>query len=230
MNEDHPDDYRRRKAMLRELVKHINNNTTHRASIEAGGLKMDGHLYLPNQFDDLPVECHPERVQIISTNENGIAFAGQWAYLSNMYQSSFRYEDMSFSSSEQCFQYHKALHHKDLMRAKQIILTNDPFKCKKTGGKIETSQEWLDTCETTMLDIIRCKFTQNEELKAKLIDTGNQRIYEATTGHYWGTNTGLRSKATRDQTGTGQNRFGLLLEELRREIVNGLPVATPATK
>lgn len=137
VNDEHPDEYRRRKLMLHELVKYISKNTKHTASIEAGGLKLDGQIVMPSQFNDLPYDCDPERVQILSTIENGLAFAGQWAYLSNMYCCTFRYEGVNFSSSEQCFQYCKALHHKDLMKAKDIILTNDPFKCKKKGDAIE---------------------------------------------------------------------------------------------
>lgn len=218
VNEDHPDEYRRRKTMLRELVKHINKNTSHKAAIEAGGLKLDGYLYMPGQFDDLPEDCHPERVQVLSTKYDGIAFAGQWAYLSNMFHCSFRYEETVFSSSEQCFQYYKALQHKDLVRAKEIILTNDPFKCKKIGGAINPNKEWSDSRESTLLGIIKCKFEQNDLLLSKLIGTGN-KLFEATVGNYWGTNTGLRSRATREHTGSGQNRFGLMLEKLRGEFV-----------
>lgn len=215
VNDDHPDEYRRRKLMLRELVKYISKNTKHKASIEAGGLNLDGQIIMPSQFDDLPADCHPERVQILSTKENGLAFAGQWAYLSNMYSCSFRYEGVNFSSSEQCFQYCKALHHEDLMKAKDIILTNDPFKCKKKGDAIECNEEWKCLREKTLLSIIRCKFEQNNDLRNKLIGTGDRKLFEATTSQYWGTGSGLRSKATREQSSRGENRFGVLLTDLR---------------
>lgn len=101
------------------------------------------------------------------------------------------------------------------MKAKDIILTNDPFKCKKKGDSIECKEEWKRSCEQTLLAIVRCKFDQNEDLRTKLIGTGDCKLFEATTNHFWGTGTGLRSKATREQTGKGENRFGIILADLR---------------
>lgn len=57
INEDHPEVYKRRKIMLRDLIKHINGLEGHKATIESGGLRLDGKFYGPDQFSDLPSDC-----------------------------------------------------------------------------------------------------------------------------------------------------------------------------
>lgn len=221
INEEHPDDYRRRKIMLRDLVKHISKNTDHVASIEAGGLKLDDRLYSPDQLNDLPYDCHPERVQILETSKNGLLFAGPWAYLSNLYPVSFEYDDIVFTSAEQCIQFQKALVHNDQLRADKILVTNDPFKCKKLGEKIEQNDEWVARREKTIYNINKCKYEQNEILIDRLLDTGDRQLFEATTGSTWGINASIRSKAAHDHTGTGKNRFGKILQKLRTDFRRG---------
>lgn len=78
----------------------------------------------------------------------------------------------------------------------KILLSDNPFDIKKTGESIQDSSEWLEIREGIYEEIIRTKFEQNPSLLARLLQTGDRQIYEATTNPFWGTNTGLRSKAT----------------------------------
>lgn len=105
INEDHPDEYRRRKIMLKGLVKQINKKEGYTPSFESGGIRLNGQFYGPDSFDDLPEDCQPGTVQVITTQDNGLAFAGEWAFLSNMLKCPVRYADMDFTSSEQIYQF-----------------------------------------------------------------------------------------------------------------------------
>lgn len=172
INEDHPEAYKRRKIMLRDLVKHINNQKGHVASIDSGGLALDGKLYTVDQFEDLPYNCQPHNVQVIYTEHNTTLYAGEWAFLSNMYPCSLVYEGTRFTSSEQCYQFVRARTNKDLIKAHRIITTNDPFVCKHTGDTIDDTSEWNDQCETYMTDINRLKYEQNPQLLESLLTTG----------------------------------------------------------
>lgn len=51
----------------------------------------------------------------------------------------------------------------------------------------------------------------------KLMGTGNLKLFEATTNSVWGTASSLKSKETKEGTGTGENVFGKILEKLRQE-------------
>lgn len=53
---------------------------------------------------------------------------------------------------------------------------------KKLGRKIILRPDWEDVKEEIMLDIVRQKFLQNNDLLIKLLNTGNAYLME---GNYW---------------------------------------------
>lgn len=128
--------------MLCDLVKYITSTSDHSAKIEAGGVNLDGKLFSADQPDTLPPDCQPRNVQLITNEKNDIAFAGTWAYLSNMYPSQFIRDNIEFTSSEQAFQFEKARFHNLTHTARQIITNNNPFDCKQTGAEIEHNDAW----------------------------------------------------------------------------------------
>lgn len=221
INEEHPASYKRRKLMLRELVKHIKGLGDHTVSIESGGLRLNGRFYGPDQFNDLPSDCQPHNVQIIDTAHNTTLFAGEWAFLSNMFPCSFNYEHTRVTSSEQCYQFSRARANNELNKAHSIIITDDPFVYKQIGDSVTESADWNAVRESTMLDINKLKFKQNPHLIEMLIATGNRTLQEATTNPTWGIGAGIRSKAAKDNTGKGANLFGKILMQLRSELAAG---------
>lgn len=220
INEDYPDAYKRRKIMLRDLVKHINNLKGHSAAIESGRLRLDGKYYGPDQFSDLPYNCQPHNVQVIFTDHNTTLFAGEWAFLSNMYPCSVVYEGIKFTSSEQCYQFVRARSNNDLIKAHRIITNNDPFACKRTGDSIDHNPDWDNRCETVMTVIIRLKFNQNQSLYDSLLATGDRVLQEATSSSIWGIGARLKSKAARENTATGDNLLGKILMSIRSSLLN----------
>jgi len=60
-----------------------------------------------------------------------------------------------------------------------------------------------------MLEAVRTKFTQHDDLRAILLGTGNARIVEHTTNDsYWGDG----------GDGSGRNRLGEILMQVREEL------------
>lgn len=143
INEDQRDAYKRRKSMLRDLVKHAKKKGYKDAKIEAGGIKVNKTLYTLENFDELPEEVQPKQVRIRKTKNNGLAFCGEWAHLSNLYTSPFQYNDRTFSSVEQCCQRERTLFHNKKSLAERIIQTKDAHKCKKLGDDVDESAEWI---------------------------------------------------------------------------------------
>lgn len=186
-----------------------------KASIESGGIRLNGQFYGPDEFGDLPPDCQPKAVQIINVGENSLAFAGEWAFLSNMFDCSVRYDGIPFLSSEQAYQYTKAMTHGAHGKANRILLANNAFVSKRYGDKIEDSEEWLGIREGVMQDIIYAKFRQNPLLLEQLLETKDATLLEATVDRFWGIGAGLRSKATREATVNGENKTGHILMETR---------------
>lgn len=77
-------------------------------------------------------------------------------------------------------------------------------------------RDWESVKERVMLDALRAKFTQHEDLRATLLGTGDAKLVEHTAkDSYWGDG----------GDGSGKNRLGFLLMKLREELQNAQPPA-----
>jgi ribA/ribD-fused uncharacterized protein len=73
-------------------------------------------------------------------------------------------------------------------------------------------RDWESVKESVMLEALRAKFTQHEELKAVLLGTGDALLVEHTANYnYWGDG----------GDGSGKNRLGHLLMQVREELKAG---------
>lgn len=78
---------------------------------------------------------------------------------------------------------------------------------------ISSRSDWVTVRESVMLEGLRAKFGQHPNLRGQLIKTGTRYLVELThQDNYWGD----------PGDGTGQNRLGHLLMQVREEIVNAL--------
>lgn len=74
--------------------------------------------------------------------------------------------------------------------------------------QVPLREDWNEVKEKVMYQGLKLKFTQNEDLKQKLLSTGQRKIIEHTKNDsYWG-----------DGLGKGLNRLGHLLMQLREEL------------
>lgn len=70
-------------------------------------------------------------------------------------------------------------------------------------------RDWESVKDGIMLDALRAKFTQHDELKAILLGTGDAKLVEHTANdNYWGDG----------GDGSGKNMLGQLLMRLRAEL------------
>jgi ribA/ribD-fused uncharacterized protein len=80
---------------------------------------------------------------------------------------------------------------------------------RNPGYKDKLRKDWDSYRIEAMRKAVRAKFTQHEELKKLLLDTGDALIVEdSPVDRFWGVGT----------DGTGKNKLGLLLVEIRAEI------------
>ena len=71
--------------------------------------------------------------------------------------------------------------------------------------------DWDRIKDDIMLKCLRAKFTQHKDLKQQLLDTGDRKLIEHTSNDsYWGDG----------GDGSGQNKLGKLLMQVRKEISN----------
>ena len=89
--------------------------------------------------------------------------------------------------------------------------------CKKPGEaagmgrsrKLPLRPDWESVKDRIMLEAVRAKFTQHEDLKATLLGTGDAILIEHTgNDSYWGDG----------GDGSGRNRLGQILMSIRDEL------------
>jgi ribA/ribD-fused uncharacterized protein len=75
--------------------------------------------------------------------------------------------------------------------------------------KLPLRRDWESVKDKVMMEALRAKFTQHEDLRAILLGTGEAKLVEHTANDsYWGDG----------GDGSGKNRLGLLLMQLREEL------------
>jgi ribA/ribD-fused uncharacterized protein len=96
----------------------------------------------------------------------------------------------------------------------EIRLANKPMLAAQMGRERNRPlrPDWEAVKERVMLEALRAKFTQHDDLKAILLGTGDAMLVEHTANDsYWGDG----------WDGSGRNRLGALLMQLRAELRSG---------
>lgn len=97
--------------------------------------------------------------------------------------------------------------------AEDIRTCGTPMMAANLGRsrKLPLRRDWESVKNQVMLEAVRTKFSQHAELKALLLSTGDVRLVEHTENDsYWGD----------FGDGSGKNRLGLILMQVREELQN----------
>lgn len=134
------------------------------------------------------------------------SFRGGYAFLSNFYECPVEFEGMLYNSAEHAYQAAKTL---DLNLRKKIASKSAPKKAKSAGRRIPLRDDWEYIKDSVMEEIVRRKFTDNEELKKLLLMTNGHELVEGNSWNdiYWGVS-----------RGKGQNKLGKILMKVRKEL------------
>ena len=144
-------------------------------------------------------------------------------YMSNFYTVKFKDSDgVLFTCSEQYFMYYKCKLFDPLNTTlkNNIIQELGPYKIKKLGRQVKNYNEdiWGKLRYGIMLDALRCKFGQNPDLKARLKNTNDSVLYEASKyDKIWGIGYDAATAVTVDKSKYGQNLLGKALMQVRDE-------------
>lgn len=168
----------------------------------------------------LPIQMvHPKTYQLTNYTSAPLPpmmFHGAYDFLSNMYPCPVSYQNETFSCTE--IPYH-------LYRIKEeCTIVRDQFRNCKTGyeakalnnrykksGQLKQLKrpDWEQINLQLMYDLVYAKFSQNPELKIKLLQTGTIELVENNTWHdtFWGVCNGI-----------GENHLGKILMQIRSEL------------
>jgi ribA/ribD-fused uncharacterized protein len=142
-------------------------------------------------------------------------FQGEYRFLSNFFPAEVVYEGITYPTVEHAYQSAKTL---DMNERKRIAALKTPAEAKTEGRKLKLRDDWETAKFVVMEDCVRYKFTHHDDLRAKLLATGDAVLEEGNTwgDRIWGV-----------YQGQGDNRLGKILMKIRAELrsaeKNGVP-------
>ena len=140
------------------------------------------------------------------------SFKGKYYFLSNFFSSKIEHEGRVYDNGEAMFHSFK----NPSSKYKDSLVGVDPSRAKKRGRNVQLRHDWEEVKDECMYITVKAKFTQNQDLKEKLLATGDAMLIEGNTWNdkYWGV-----------CYGKGKNKLGQILmrvrEELKEEILKG---------
>jgi len=134
-------------------------------------------------------------------------FRGKHYFLSNFYSAKVIWEGVEYLNNESAFQSAKVLDKETRLKFANL----DPSQGKRKGRNVKLRHDWEKVKFNIMYEICYAKFTQNEDLNLRLIETKDEYLEEGNT---WG------DKIWGTCNGVGQNNLGKILMKIREELTS----------
>jgi ribA/ribD-fused uncharacterized protein len=135
-------------------------------------------------------------------------FEGEYAFLSNFYESPLWYNGKLWPTVEHAFQAAKCMNSSDYDK---IYTAATPGEAKRLGRRCTLIPNWDHIRVNVMRECLLMKFLGNDEMLTRLLNTGDEELVEGNTWNdtFWG--------CTRNNDGSwkGNNMLGKLLMEIR---------------
>lgn len=131
-------------------------------------------------------------------------FKDDYYFMSNFYPFKLIYNGIEYQNTEAAFQAQKC---KYLSERNQFSKLN-PSEAKRLGRRVELRPDWEQVKDGIMYNIVLTKFSSDEYLAYKLLETGEEVLMEGNTWKdtYWGVDL---------DTMQGKNKLGLILMKVR---------------
>lgn len=141
-----------------------------------------------------------EEINFFSTKDN------EYKFLSNFYPAPFvasiNNSELTYPTSEHFYQAMKAAIWEDHEKIRNMPT---PGKAMRLGRRVKQIGRWEDIKVNVMKNALTFKFTQNADLRRKLLDTGDAILHEdSPTDMFWGKK--------------GEDMLGKLLMQVRSEL------------
>jgi ribA/ribD-fused uncharacterized protein len=133
------------------------------------------------------------------------SFQGEYRWLSNFWVCVVAIWGHTWSSVECAYQAAKCAFPEDMKKFHYIT----PGEAKRLGRTVHMRPDFNEVKLSLMEAAVRAKFTQNSDLKEKLLDTGDALLVEGNNwgDTYWGV-----------CNGKGENHLGKILMKVRGEL------------
>jgi ribA/ribD-fused uncharacterized protein len=141
---------------------------------------------------------------------------------SNFYDTKFTLDGVNYSSAEHAYQAIKAKTFGDEQHFNKILKAKSAQSAKSFGKKVVGYNEevWSAKKDEVMKSVLRAKFTQNLDIRKKLMDTDGKVLANSDSrDKYWGTGTSASTTMAKDPSKwKGENKLGKFIMDLRAEL------------
>lgn len=130
-------------------------------------------------------------------------FRDEYFFLSNFYSAKICFRGKAYRNNEAAFQAMKCPERADEFQEL------GPSEAKRLGRSVKLRSDWTKVKEQIMYEICLAKFTQNPDLREKLLNTEDAELIE---GNAW------RDTEWGVCNGVGKNKLGKILMRVREEL------------
>lgn len=217
LNDDLPPAIKKERRTLREISKFAHQLGYKGCKASGSKLMINQKIYRYDTLHLLPKELQLCNIKTRLVGD-GLGFQGAASYLSNFYPVTFQMEGQNFNCAEQAYQFFRSTTCKRDDRARKIMDMTIPRDIKIAGDDVPSTAVWEQHKERFMRSVAYSKFSQNEEIMLKLINTEELPLYECTTNRWWGSGLHLDSPEWTTSKPPGLNKMGLILMDVRRSL------------
>ena len=220
LNQDFPPEVEKKRSFLRPYLKAA-YATGRKAVLVGDMLIVDGNKYSTKDLENLPENMGPDKIAIQEKNEV-ILFYRSDAYLSNFYDSPLCIDNINYQNVEQFFTAEKARTFQDQATVNSIMEAESPSEMKYLGKHTKgfNLNIWNEKAASVMIKGLRAKFSQNQRLQEKLLNTNDKLLAESSKNDsVWGTGMAMTDpNAFNKDSWGGKNQLGNLLMKVREEL------------
>lgn len=161
----------------------------------------------------------PKFENLSNPDHEPINVQGQKDILSNFHPSKLTFLNKQFSSSEQLYQFLKAVHCEENEKAEVILNQKDPTILKKMGNELNRThptkiKAWDSIKGNIMSDIINLKIQNDKIFKNKLVQTYPKPLTHNVIDIFWGSIGFHKNKPIK-----GNNYFSKILMAARKKLI-----------
>ena len=218
LDEDYPVEIENRRRILQPIASAARSQGK-KARVQVDRLLVNGRPYTVDTISQLPEDLQPAK---LATKTDGkiTAFFRSATPLSNFHQVKVKDKEGNvFHSSEQWYQYQKALEFRDTETATNIKNSSTPLECYQLGKTVRNfnMRQWSLKAKQVMLEAVSAKFEQNPYTQKHLKDTKDTIIAEANPrDKLWGIALSMNNKSLfNKEAWQGQNWMGEILMSVR---------------
>lgn len=193
---------------------------------EKGIIVVNGQAYRVSTLHTLPAPLRPENVAVRVVDGHLFFFTGA-VPLSNFWGGEYKVDGVLYKNGEQYIQEQKAVTFNDERSRKLIMKATTPQEMHAIGQNIENYSEarWREHAQEITLKGLEEKFRQNKVAKEYLLNTGTNKLVEASpSDSWWGIGVNLYDKdIMRKKDKWGSNILGNILMTIRQRLTGEKP-------